>query len=287
MDMEQDAVQVRPLVQITGQAEFNELFIEEARIPDENVIGGVGNGWMVAITTLDARAPGSRSASMAQVKRDLEGLIEVARERGLDEDPVTRQKIAQLYIESEALRINASRGLTQIMKTGQPGARGVAGQVDVVGHQPVADRAAMDMRGPEALSSTASGPTASCAPARTRSRAAPPRSSRTSSPSACSVCRGCADELRLHRRPARDQVHRARVPRRALQAGEGRASWPRPASTTTRSGTRWRELGWPGIFIDEEFDGQGLGVVELVILMEELGYALAPSPFFSNAAAGL
>ena len=52
MDMEQDAVQVRPLRQITGEAEFNELFIEEARIPDENVIGGVGNGWAVAITTL-------------------------------------------------------------------------------------------------------------------------------------------------------------------------------------------------------------------------------------------
>src|SRR4051794_14684477 len=52
----------------------------------------------------------------------------------------------------------------------------------------------------------------------------------------------------------------------------------------------WREvsdLGWPGIFIGEEHGGQGLGVVELVILMEELGYALAPTPFLSNAAAGL
>jgi len=52
----------------------------------------------------------------------------------------------------------------------------------------------------------------------------------------------------------------------------------------------WREmcaLGWPGIFIEERYEGQGLGVVELVILMEEMGYALAPSPFFSNVAAGL
>ncbi len=48
-----------------------------------------------------------------------------------------------------------------------------------------------------------------------------------------------------------------------------------------------RELGWAGIFIDEAYEGQGLGIVELVILMEEMGYALAPSPFFSNAAAGL
>ena len=47
------------------------------------------------------------------------------------------------------------------------------------------------------------------------------------------------------------------------------------------------ELGWPGIFIEEEHGGQGLGTVELIILMEELGYALAPLPFLSNAAAGL
>jgi alkylation response protein AidB-like acyl-CoA dehydrogenase len=52
----------------------------------------------------------------------------------------------------------------------------------------------------------------------------------------------------------------------------------------------WREmseLGWPGIFIDEDVGGQGLGVLELAIVLEEMGYALAPSPFFSNAAAGL
>src|ERR671933_1696753 len=52
MDMEQEPVQVRPLRQITGEAEFNELFIEEARIPHENVLGGEGNGWAGAITTL-------------------------------------------------------------------------------------------------------------------------------------------------------------------------------------------------------------------------------------------
>src|SRR5918992_1696101 len=56
------------------------------------------------------------------------------------------------------------------------------------------------------------------------------------------------------------------------------------------SDDQWKELcelGWPGIFIGEEHGGQGLGTVELIILMEELGYALAPLPFLSNAAAGL
>jgi alkylation response protein AidB-like acyl-CoA dehydrogenase len=62
------------------------------------------------------------------------------------------------------------------------------------------------------------------------------------------------------------------------------------AEAATYDEAAWKELGelgWPGIFIDEEYGGQGLGIVELVILMEELGYALAPLPFLSNAAAGL
>jgi alkylation response protein AidB-like acyl-CoA dehydrogenase len=124
MDMEQDAVQVRPLRQITGEAEFNELFIEEARIPDENVVGGVGNGWAVAITTLMHERAGLGAASAASVKIALGNLIELARERGVDRDPVVRQRIAALLIEAEALRLNAWRGLTQIMKTGVPGPEG-------------------------------------------------------------------------------------------------------------------------------------------------------------------
>jgi alkylation response protein AidB-like acyl-CoA dehydrogenase len=124
MDMEQDAVQVRPLRQITGEAEFNELFIEEAEIPDENVIGGVGNGWGVAITTLMHERAGLAFGLQVQLKIALGQLTELIRERGLDQDPLVRQRLAQLYIESEALRLNAWRGLTHIMKTGVPGPEG-------------------------------------------------------------------------------------------------------------------------------------------------------------------
>jgi alkylation response protein AidB-like acyl-CoA dehydrogenase len=124
LDMEQDAVQVRPLRQITGESEFNELFIEEARIPDENVVGGVGNGWTVAITTLMHERAGLGAASAVGVRIALGQLMELARERGVDEDPLVRQRIAQLYMEAEALRLTAWRGLTQIMKTGVPGPEG-------------------------------------------------------------------------------------------------------------------------------------------------------------------
>src|SRR5215207_2345052 len=91
MDMEQEAVQVRPLHQITNEPEFNELFMEEARTPDGNVVGGVGNGWSVALTTLMHERAGIAFALQVALKIALGELMELARERGLDRDPVTRQ----------------------------------------------------------------------------------------------------------------------------------------------------------------------------------------------------
>src|SRR5215211_3424399 len=72
LDMEQDAVQVRPLRQITGEAEFNELFIEEARIPDANVLGGVGNGWKVALTTLMNERAGLGFSLQVRMRQQLD-----------------------------------------------------------------------------------------------------------------------------------------------------------------------------------------------------------------------
>src|SRR5213596_3408583 len=120
-DMEQDGVEVRPLRQITGEAEFNEIFIEGARIPDENLIGGEGNGWMVAITTLMHERAGIGAASAIQVRRDLDELIAVVNERGLGGDLVIRQRIAELKIGIEALRFGSLRALSQQMKFGIPG----------------------------------------------------------------------------------------------------------------------------------------------------------------------
>src|SRR5437764_4900596 len=130
MDMEQDAVQVRPLRQITGEAEFNELFIEEARIPHENIVGAEGDGWAVAITTLMHERATLAFGLQVSVQIALRELIETAREaRGFDgavatEDPVIRQRLAQLLIEAEVLRLNAYRGLSAVMRTGVPGPEG-------------------------------------------------------------------------------------------------------------------------------------------------------------------
>ena len=124
LDMEQDAVDVRPLRQITGEAEFNEIFMEDAYIPEENVVGGVGNGWMVGITTLMHERAGLGAASAVALRRDLDELIALVRERGRAEDPLVRDRIARIQISAEALRLGGLRTLTQTMRTGVPGPEG-------------------------------------------------------------------------------------------------------------------------------------------------------------------
>ncbi len=124
MDMEQDAVQVRPLRQITGEAEFNELFIEEARIPDDNVLGGVGNGWKVALTTLMNERAGLGFFLQVRLRELLDQLLAEADRRGLLDDPVVADRLGELHLKAEVLRLTAYRGLSTIERYGAPGPEG-------------------------------------------------------------------------------------------------------------------------------------------------------------------
>jgi alkylation response protein AidB-like acyl-CoA dehydrogenase len=157
MDMEQDAVQVRPLRQITGEAEFNELFIEEARIPHENIVGGEGNGWAVAITTLMHERFTLAFGLQAAARVALGQLIERAgHSPALDggtaaQDPVVRQRLAQLMIEVEVLRLNAYRGLSAVMRHGVPGPEGSLGKWHWSEINQALTELSMDIAGPHAM----------------------------------------------------------------------------------------------------------------------------------------
>jgi len=151
MDMEQDAVDVRPLVQITGEAEFNELFIDEARIPHENIVGGEGNGWPVAITTLMHERAGLAFALQVQVQIALRELQDQIREAGAAGDPLVRQRFAQVFAEAQVLRLNAYRGLTATMKRGAPGPEGSLGKWHWAEVNQSLTELAMDVAGPRAL----------------------------------------------------------------------------------------------------------------------------------------
>ena len=124
MDMEQEGVQVRPLRQITGEAEFNELFIEEARIPEANVLGGVGNGWKVALTTLMNELAGLGFTLQIRLRQLLDDLIARAAAEGLLEDPLCADALAELHVRCESIRLLAWKGLTDTERYGQPGPEG-------------------------------------------------------------------------------------------------------------------------------------------------------------------
>jgi alkylation response protein AidB-like acyl-CoA dehydrogenase len=150
-DMEQDGVEVRPLRQITGEAEFNEIFFEGAHVDEENVVGGEGNGWMVAITTLMHERAGLGAASAISLRRDLDELIAEINERGLGDDPVIRQRIAELKMGVEALRLGSLRALTQQMKVGIPGPEGSIAKWEWATLNQKLTELAADVLGPEAL----------------------------------------------------------------------------------------------------------------------------------------
>ncbi len=102
--------------------------MEEAEVPDENVIGEVGGGWQVAITTLMFERAGLGAVAVVGLRRTLEDLIALVQERGLEDDPLIRQRIAEFQIGIESMRLGALRTLTATMKTGIPGPEGSLGK---------------------------------------------------------------------------------------------------------------------------------------------------------------
>lgn len=129
IDMHAPGVTVRPLKQMTGESEFNEVFFENVKVPIENVVGKVNSGWDIALATL-AFERGTLGASLQiAFRRQLDRLIELSRSyqrngKPAGQDPVIRQKLAQMYTEVEIFRLNQMRTTTRMSKTGVPGPEG-------------------------------------------------------------------------------------------------------------------------------------------------------------------
>ena len=124
VDMESPGIEVRPLVQITGDAEFNEIFFKDVVVPKSQILGEAGNGWAVAMTTLlhERGTLGLALATRAQITASQ--LADRARKLGRGSDPLVRQKIAQHTIEARALQLNGYRAVTAVKRNGIPGPEG-------------------------------------------------------------------------------------------------------------------------------------------------------------------
>jgi len=119
--MDQPRVEVRPIVQITGGSEFNEVFFDEAETDAGLVVGGVGNGWAVAMGTLGFERGASTLGQQTGYRRELDALLGLARSNGSIDDPPLRQDLMRSYSELEILRYNQLRMLTALVADGVPG----------------------------------------------------------------------------------------------------------------------------------------------------------------------
>jgi alkylation response protein AidB-like acyl-CoA dehydrogenase len=128
VDMHAPGVEVRPLVQITGHPEFNEIFFTDLQVPKENLLGSVGDGWQVAMTTLLHERGTLGFALSATLDVAVRKLIALAKERNVT-DPVLRDRIAREWIELQALKYTNYRALTTLTKTGIPGPEGSASKL--------------------------------------------------------------------------------------------------------------------------------------------------------------
>jgi alkylation response protein AidB-like acyl-CoA dehydrogenase len=122
VDMHSPGVEVRPLRQITGDAEFNEIFLTDVEVPRANLLGEIGGGWKVAMTTLLHERGTLGVALVARLEIAVRRLVELARDRGAT--PLQRDAIAREWIELEALRLTAYRSLSALERTGIPGPEG-------------------------------------------------------------------------------------------------------------------------------------------------------------------
>jgi alkylation response protein AidB-like acyl-CoA dehydrogenase len=124
VDMKTPGITVRPLRQITGEAEFNETFFDNVRVPRENLVGKLHEGWSVAITTLAYERDLLTFIRHISLRNALHRLVKLTQSRGRSGDRVVRQKIAELWIGEQALQLNGYRSLTRILRGGQPGPEG-------------------------------------------------------------------------------------------------------------------------------------------------------------------
>ncbi|HSS11510.1 MAG TPA: acyl-CoA dehydrogenase family protein, partial [Acidimicrobiales bacterium] len=113
--MKQPGVEVLPIQQVDGSAEFNEVFFSGARCPKDNVVGGLNNGWNVAMTTLGFERGSSATTGHRRFLKELDEIVAIAKKNGKASDPLVRQGLAKAWSKVKIMQINGLRSLTAIL----------------------------------------------------------------------------------------------------------------------------------------------------------------------------
>jgi alkylation response protein AidB-like acyl-CoA dehydrogenase len=143
--MRQDGIEVRPIRQITGGAEFNEVFFDGARTPADHIVGRPGDGWRIAMSTLRYERGVSTLGQQLGFRRELDAIIAHARASGAADDPILRDRLTDAWIGLELLRLGAQRALD-----GDPVALAVSKLSWSTWHQALGELA-MDVLGPDGM----------------------------------------------------------------------------------------------------------------------------------------
>jgi len=134
VDMKLPGIEVNPIKNIAGDPEFNEIFFEEVRIPEDMRVGQEGDGWKVALTTLGHERYVGEVALASTFLREYEELVELARTVKLNgapasKDPLIRQRLAQIFVELMVMRYNGYRNMSKLAKGEMPGPEGSIGKL--------------------------------------------------------------------------------------------------------------------------------------------------------------
>ena len=158
VDMRQPGIEVRPIKMISGDSEFNEVFYTDATTPKDEVVGGVNNGWAVAMTLLGYERGEAAATAPIRYQAEIDRLIALAREHGRIDDPVIRQRLAWAYGMVQIMRYNGMRVLTTFLKGHHPGPDGAISKLYWSEYHKLLTELAVDILGTDALVPTGRHP---------------------------------------------------------------------------------------------------------------------------------
>ena len=153
VDMKLPGIEIRPIMNIAGDPEFNEVFFEDVRVPETMRVGNEGDGWKVALTTLGHERYLGEVAMASTFLKEYEEMVTLAKKlklngRAASKDPIIRQKLAQIYVELSVMRCNGYRNMSKLAKGETPGPEGSVGKLFWSELHQRMTETAIDMLGP-------------------------------------------------------------------------------------------------------------------------------------------
>ncbi|NCZ88695.1 MAG: acyl-CoA dehydrogenase, partial [Actinobacteria bacterium] len=151
VDMRQPGIEVRPIKMISGESEFNEVFYTDVRVPKANVVGGVNNGWAVAMALLGFERGEAAATGPIRYEAEFDRLLGLARERGVVDDPRIRQRLAWCYSKVQIMKYLGQRTLTKFLAGHHPGPDAAISKLYWSEYHKKSTELALDIMGLDAL----------------------------------------------------------------------------------------------------------------------------------------